>query len=104
VLQDTFLKCFEHLREFRGDSRFDSWLGRIAVNEALMKLRKGRADKSVPIEDAVDGEGEIIPREVTEWGPSPEQILAQSELRIILERAMQTLPASQRAVFLLRDV
>ncbi len=104
VLQDTFLKCFEHLDEFRGDSRFYSWLVRIAVNEALMKLRKGRADMSVPIEDAVDGQGEIIPREVTEWRPSPEQILAQAELRIILERAMQTLPASQRAVFLLRNV
>ncbi len=104
VLQNTFLKCFEHLDEFRGDSRFYSWLVRIAVNEALMKLRRGRADKSVPIEDAVDGRGETIPREVTEWRPSPEQILAQAELRIILERAMQTLPASQRAVFLLRDV
>ncbi len=104
MLQDTFLKCFEHLDEFRGDSRFYSWLVRIAVNEALMKLRRGRADKSVPIEDAVDGQGEIITREVREWRPSPEQILAQAELRFILERAMQNLPASQRAVFLLRDV
>ncbi len=104
VLQDTFLKCFEHLVEFRGDSRFYSWLVRIAVNQALMKLRRGRVDKSVPLEDAVDGQGEIIPREVAEWRPSPEQILAQAELRIILERSMQTLSPSQRAVFLLRDV
>jgi RNA polymerase sigma-70 factor, ECF subfamily len=104
VLQDAFLKCFQHFDEFRGDSRFYSWLVRIAVNEALMKLRKRRSDRSLPIEDAVDGEGETIPGEVMEWRPGPEQILAQAELRIILERAVQTLPAPQRAAFRLRDV
>ena len=51
VLQDTFLKAFTHLRDFEGNSRFYTWLVRIAVNESLMKLRKRRSDKLVPLED-----------------------------------------------------
>ena len=62
VLQETFLKAFQHLPDFREDSRFYTWIVRIAVNEGLMKLRKRRSAKSVPIEDAVDEEGSTIPR------------------------------------------
>jgi RNA polymerase sigma-70 factor, ECF subfamily len=104
VLQNTFLKCFEHLGEFRGDSRFYSWLVRIAVNEALMKLRKGRADESVPLADATGEDSEVIPRDITDWKPDPEQILTQTELRTFLERALRALPVGRRAVFLLRHV
>ncbi len=104
VLQDAFLKAFEHLRDFREDSRFYTWIVRIAVNEALMKLRKRRSDKSVPIEDTVDDEGQVMPREFTDWKPSPEQLLAQAELQQILEKAARSLPPSFRTVFFLRDV
>lgn len=104
VMQDTFLKCFEHLGEFRGASRFSTWLTRIAVNEGLMKLRQRRLDKSMPIAETTDEEGEIIPQEITDWRPDPEQILTQTELRIVLEGALRTLPVGRRAVFLLRDV
>lgn len=104
VLQETFLKAFEHLDGFRQDSRFYTWIVRIAVNEGLMKLRKRRSDKSVPIEDAVDEEGGIIPRELTDWRPNPEQLLAQAELQTILQNAAQSLPPTFRTVFFLRDV
>jgi RNA polymerase sigma-70 factor (ECF subfamily) len=104
VLQEAFLKAFEHLPEFRADSRFYTWLVRIAINEGLMKLRKRRSDRSVPIEDAVGEEGEIMPREFTDWRPNPEQVYAQAEIEAILQNAAGDLPPGLRTVFLLRDV
>jgi RNA polymerase sigma-70 factor, ECF subfamily len=104
VLQETFLKAFQHLPDFREDSRFYTWIVRIAVNEGLMKLRKRRSDKSVPIEDTVDDEGSTIPREFADWRPNPEQQLAQEELETILTDAARSLPPTFRTVFFLRDV
>ncbi len=104
VLQETFLKAFEHLANFREDSRFYTWIVRIAVNEGLMKLRKRRSDKSVPMEDSVDEEGSVMPREFADWRPSPEEQLAQSELADILNNAARSLSPTFRTVFFLRDV
>ena len=104
VLQEAFLKAFQHLGEFRADSRFYTWLVLIAVNEGLMKLRKRRSDRSVPMEDEVGEDGELIPRELADWKPNPEQIFAQAEIESILRDAAQKLPPTYRTVFLLRDV
>ncbi len=104
VLQETFLKAYQHLPEFREDSRFYTWVVRIGVNEGLMKLRRRRSDKSVPLDDQVDEEGTVKPREFTDWKPNPEQLLAQSELKTILDNAARALPTTFRTVFFLRDV
>jgi RNA polymerase sigma-70 factor (ECF subfamily) len=104
VLQEAFLKAFLHLPDFREDSRFYTWLVRIAVNEGLMKLRKRRSDKTVPIEDSVDEEGDVMPREFADWKPNPEELYAQAEIEDILRNAAQTLSPGFRTVFLLRDV
>ncbi|HEX5483856.1 MAG TPA: sigma-70 family RNA polymerase sigma factor [Terriglobia bacterium] len=104
VLQETFLKAYEHLPDFRQDSRFYTWLVRIAVNEGLMKLRKRRSDRSEPLEDAVDEDGQVMPREFRDWKPNPEQQVGQEEMEAILLRAAEALPPSLRAVFFLRDV
>jgi len=104
VLQETFLKAFEHLADFRQDSRFYTWIVRIGVNEALMKLRKRRSEKMVPMDDLVGDDGEVIPREFTDWKPNPEQQLTRTELEDILETAAKALPPTFRAVFFLRDV
>ncbi len=105
VLQETFLKAFAHLPEFRQDSRFYTWIVRIAVNEGLMKLRKRRTEREVPLEDGGEGgDGEVILREITDWKPNPEQLLAQSELEAILQDAARTLSPAFRTVFFLRDV
>ncbi len=104
VLQEAFLKAFTKLGEFREESRFYTWLVRIAVNEALMKLRKIRSDRTVPLEDEIGEDGDPIPRELSDWRPNPEQVFAQAEIEGILRDAAQKLPASYRTVFLLRDV
>jgi len=104
VLQETFLKAFENLPRFREDSRFYTWIVRIGVNQALMKLRKRRTDKSVSLDDPIEENGEIIPRDFADWAPNPEQQLGRTETREIMERAIQNLPLSFRTVFQLRDV
>lgn len=104
VLQDAFLKAFEHLPDFREDARFYTWIVRIAVNEALMKLRKRRTSREVPMEDTEGHDGEVLVREFADWKPNPEQQFAQSELEEILQGAVNSLAPGFRTVFYLRDV
>lgn len=106
VLQETFLKAYEHLSEFQGNSKFYTWLVRIAVNEALMKLRKRKTDRSVPLDEAIaPGGGEDAPtREIAVWAENPEQQYSREELGTILDNAVQSLAPEYRTVFTLRDV
>jgi RNA polymerase sigma-70 factor, ECF subfamily len=104
VLQEAFLKAFENLPKFREDSRFYTWIVRIAVNQALMKLRKRRSDRLVSIDEPIEEDGEIIPRDFADWKPNPEQLLGRTETREAMEKAIQNLPTSFRTVFMLRDV
>jgi RNA polymerase sigma-70 factor (ECF subfamily) len=103
VMQEAFLKAFEHLNEFQGNSRFYTWLVRIAVNQALMKLRKRRPNQ-VSLDAPVEGEDDLMPREVEDWGPSPEERYAQTELSEILSKVIAELDPSFRIVFQLRDI
>lgn len=103
VMQEAFLKSFSNLDRFQGDSRFYTWLVRIAVNEALMKLRKRRPNQ-VSLDEPVETEEDSIPREIEDWGPSPEQRYAQTQLQEILSGAIAELDPTFRIVFLLRDV
>jgi len=104
VVQDAFLKAYENLEQFQGNSKFYTWLVRIAVNEALMKLRRRKTSKTVSIDEDVETEEGSMPREVADWGPNPEQLYGQSELGEILEKTIQGLPQSFRTVFVLRDI
>ena len=104
VVQDAFLKAYRNLEQFQGNSKFYTWLVRIAVNEALMKLRKRRNEKTVSLDEDVETDEGSIPREVADWSPNPEQIYGQSELGDILKKTIQGLPPGFRTVFVLRDV
>ncbi len=104
VLQESFLKAYQNLAGFQGNSKFYTWLVRIAVNESLMKLRKRRTDRTVSLDEEVETEDGSMPREVPDWGPSPEQLYGREELNGILVRTIGGLPASFRTVFVLRDV
>lgn len=104
VLQETFLKAYEHLDEFQGNSKFYTWLVRIAVNQSLMKLRKRKTDASVSLDDPFDTGEETLTREIAVWDPNPELSYSREELRDILERAIESLPPTFRAVFALRDI
>ena len=104
ALQETFLKAYSRLDQFHGDSRFYTWLVRIAVNESLMKLRKRKTTAAVSLDEPIELDGNFMPREVASWDPSPEERYAQTELREILDRTVQALPPIFRTVFILRDL
>jgi len=104
VVQEAFLKAYGNLDQFQGQSKFYTWLVRIAVNEALMKLRRRRPERTVSLDEEIRTEDDLLPREVADWSPNPEQLYGQSELREILSRTIQGLPAGFRTVFVLRDV
>ena len=104
VVQDAFLKAYQNLDQFQENSKFYTWLVRIAVNEALMKLRKRRTDRTVSLDEDVETEEGSMPREVADWSPNPEQLYGQSELGDILRKTVQGLPPGFRTVFVLRDV
>ncbi len=105
VLQLAFLKAFRNIERFQGKSRFYTWLVRIAVNEALMKLRRRRTSREVSLDAPVENEDDVpVPRELQDWGESPEDHYAAEELRGILSGAVARLEPHQRVVFVLRDI
>lgn len=105
VLQESFLKAYTNLKRFKGDSRFYTWLVRIAVNESLMRLRKRRSDRSVPLDQPIEmADQEELPREHQSWDPNPEQRYAQRELQEILARELARLEPAFRTVVTLRDL
>ena len=104
VLQEAFLKAFEHLDRFQGNSAFYTWLVRIAVNEALMKLRKRKADRTVPLDEPIDLGEDVMQREIAVWEDNPEQRYSREEMQKILDDAVDTLKPDFRTVFVLRDI
>src|SRR5436189_934480 len=104
VLQETFMKAYEHLDQFKGDSKFYTWIVRIAVNQALMKLRRRKTDKSVSLDETIDTGEDTVTREIAAWDESPEQQFSREELGGILDTAIQSLEPPYRSVFVLRDI
>ena len=105
VLQNTFLKAFQHLKDFEGRSSLSTWLYRIASNEALMLLRKQRPEitlSDVGPED--DDFSDYSPAQFTDWCCLPEDEFLSSESQAALDRAVQHLPETLRIVFVLRDI
>ena len=103
AMQEAFLKAYEHLGDFEGNSRFYTWLVRIAVNQALMKLRRRRSNV-VSLDEDVDTGEDMIPRDVEDWGPSPVERYEQTELGEILAKVIGELDPPFRVVFQLRDI
>jgi len=104
VLQDAFLKAYTHLDNFKGDSKFYTWIVRIAVNEALMRLRKRKTDRSVPLDEPVELGEDTVQREIAVWDDNPERQYSQEEWRRILDEAIDSLKPDFRTVFVLRDI
>jgi len=104
VLQESFFKAYEHLDQFLGNSKFYTWIVRIAVNQALMKLRKRRNDRTVSLDEQIDTGEDTVVREIATWDPDPEERYSREELNTILTEAVDELAPIYRTVFTLRDV
>jgi RNA polymerase sigma-70 factor, ECF subfamily len=107
ITQDTFLSAYQHLKEFRGDAAFGSWVHRIAANNALMRLRHRR------VVQAVEGEpqgpefterGSLSLYPAQDWSRSAEGRILDAELGQAIQEATDRLPEGYREVFLLKDV
>lgn len=104
ILQNTFLSALTHLSTFEGRSSVLTWLYRIAVNEALMILRRGRPEVNIDDTDSSDENDNIHPTQFVDWGALPEDELLAAEGKQALDHAIRNLPESLQMVFLLRDI
>ena len=104
AVQEAFLKAYQNLSSFREDSKFSTWLFRITVNQSLMKLRKERTTREASLDEDFQADGDVLPKEVTDWAPNPEQLYWASELRDILITCLEELNPILRTVFVLRDI
>ena len=100
VLQETFLRAYRGIKNFKGNSTFSTWIYRITANSALMKLRKKQLPQ-VSIEDSDERE---TPISIADWAPGPVEQLLNQEMQRVMDEAIETLPPEFRQVFILRDV
>ncbi len=106
VAQETFLKAYRHLATFRGESRFLTWVVRIAINEARMRLRKEHRHLYESL-DETEPEGETVmplAERLADWREVPSEVLERSEVREEIVRALESLPDSYHEILVLRDV
>ena len=105
VAQEAVVKAFEHLKSFRRESKFSTWLIQIAINEARMRLRKGRKHLYESTDEPLQDEaGEYMPKDYADWREIPSEALQRKELKQALQRAISNLAPIYREVFVLRDV
>src|SRR5271154_1959854 len=104
VAQEAVLKAFKHIRQFRGESRFSTWLIQITVNEARMRRRKSHANIMESIADRQDEDGNYTPRDFADWREIPSETLERNEIRQKLAEALTQLGQIYREVFVLRDM
>lgn len=104
IVQQTFQKAFIHLHQFEGKSSFYTWLTRIAVNEALMLLRRGRAQRELPIDDSSEDETAKLGLEIPDSGPDPEASYLKREESEALSKTICTLRVGLRTAIKLREL
>jgi RNA polymerase sigma-70 factor, ECF subfamily len=108
VTQQTFLSALEHLNQFRGEASFSTWLLRIASHAALKVIRKRKGLNTVSLEEATEASenSDTIPHPeyIADWEQSPEVLVHKSEVKKLLDEALNQLDEKHRLVFLLRDV
>ncbi len=104
VAQEAFLKAFHHLRTFRAEAKFSTWLIGIALNEARSRLRREATVRMESIDDTSDETGHFSPAILRDWREVPSEALERKEVRQMLQQAITNLPTIYREVFVLRDV
>ena len=102
--QEAMLKALTHVRQFRAEARFSTWLTQITVNEALMRRRKAHSEIMEPIGERREEDGTYTPRDFADWREIPSEVLERKEIRQKLASAVAGLAAKYREVFMLRDV
>jgi RNA polymerase sigma-70 factor (ECF subfamily) len=103
--QEAVINAYRHLKSFRGDAKFSTWLTTIAINEGRKRLRKAKTAAEESIEDKAEGHvGDYTPTPLTDWREIPLEALEREEIREALRGAVAELPDIYRQVFTLRDL
>lgn len=104
VAQEAIVRAFRHLSSFRSESRFSTWLISITLNEARSRLRRQSTVRIESLDTTSDEDVPVSPALLRDWREIPSEVVERSEVRVLLQNAVQSLPAIYREVFLLRDV
>jgi RNA polymerase sigma-70 factor, ECF subfamily len=104
AVQEALLKAFAHLSGFRREAKFSTWLIQIAVNAARSKRRKERKFLYDSTDQIEDGELDDCPKDIADWRETPPEAVQRSEPRRALSRAIASLDAAHREVFVMRDI
>ncbi len=104
VAQESFLKAFRKLADFRGQAKFSTWLISITLNEARARLRRQGVLRIVSLDEKPEDNGPITPALLRDWREVPSEALERKEIRKLLEEAIAGLSPIYREVLLLRDV
>ena len=103
--QEVMINAFRHLKSFRGDAKFSTWLVTIAMNEARQRLRKAKAAQLESLDEGKeDRQGDFTPAVLTDWREIPSEALEKKEMRQKLREAVEQLPPLYREVLVLRDL
>jgi RNA polymerase sigma-70 factor (ECF subfamily) len=104
AVQEAFFKAYQKLDQFRENAKFSSWMIRIVLNEALMKLRKQRTAREESLDRNFPSDSDVLPRDLADWSPNPQELYGAAEFREILIKCLDSLRPRLRVVFVLRDI
>jgi RNA polymerase sigma-70 factor (ECF subfamily) len=104
AVQEAFFKAYQKLDQFQEHAKFSTWLIRIVLNEAFLKLRKRRMAREESLEVDFQSDTDIRPMDVADWSPNPQELYSAAEFREILMKCLLGLQPALRIVFILRDI
>ena len=104
AVQEAFLKAYQKLDQFREDAKFSTWMMRIVLNQALMKLRRQRTFREESLDASFSSDSDVFPIDLTDWSPNPQELYRAAEFREILIKCLGRLQPALRVVFVLRDI
>jgi RNA polymerase sigma-70 factor (ECF subfamily) len=104
AVQDAFFNAYQKLDQFQENAKFSTWMIRIVLNQALMKLRKQRRWREESLDSNFRGESEFLPMDLEDWSPNPQELYGAAEFRKLLVRCLGSLRPTLRIVFVLRDI
>jgi RNA polymerase sigma-70 factor, ECF subfamily len=104
AVQDAFCNAYQRLDQFEASAKFSTWLIRILLNEALVKVGRLHTAKEESLDRDFQRDSDIFPKDVADWSPNPKKLYSAVAFREILIQCLRRLPPALRIVFVLRDI
>ena len=104
AVQEAFFKAYQKLDQFHENAKFSTWMIRIVLNEALMKLRKQRTAREESLDSNFPRDSNVLPRDLADWSPNPQELYGAAEFQEIVIKCLGSLQPGLRVVFVLRHI